>query len=34
MIPVWIEWGTLSDGKVIKKKFAVIALKNPVEQHD
>lgn len=28
MIPVWIEWGTLSDGKVIKKKFAVIALKN------
>lgn len=28
MIPVWIDWGKLSDGKVIKKQFAVIGLKN------
>ncbi|MCG7384680.1 hypothetical protein MH144_18665 [Paenibacillus sp. ACRRY] len=28
MISVWIDWGTLSDGKIIKKQFAVIALKN------
>ncbi|WP_340015779.1 hypothetical protein [Paenibacillus sp. FSL K6-1318] len=28
MISVWIDWGTLSDGKIIKKQFAAIALKN------
>ncbi|WP_198510339.1 hypothetical protein [Bacillus solitudinis] len=28
MIPVWIDWGVLSDGKVIKKQFPVIGLKN------
>lgn len=28
MISVWIDWGTLSDGKIIKKQFAVIALKD------
>jgi len=27
MIPVWIDWRKLSDGKVIKKQFAVIGLK-------
>lgn len=28
MVSVWIDWGKLSDGKIIKKQFAVIALKN------
>ncbi|MDP1420123.1 hypothetical protein Q8G35_17420 [Peribacillus simplex] len=28
MISVWIDWGTLSDGKIIKKQFAAVALKN------
>jgi len=32
MISVWIDWGTLSDGKVIKKQFAAIALKNLVTE--
>ncbi|SFM48189.1 hypothetical protein SAMN03159341_1379 [Paenibacillus sp. 1_12] len=28
MISVWIDWGTLRDGKILKKQFAAIALKN------
>jgi len=28
MVPVWVNWGKLTDGQIIKKQFAAIGLKN------